>query len=222
MAMRSRHSSHSASRSSTEALTAPALVAVLVAGLAASACGGDGGTDCGPGGAPADGVTVTAGAGAGGGESESATFGQFSSSPNNDCPPPGGDGPTSLTVQGGQVDPADPARFLVLCLPRPDRIGAAPIALDDAELVQVVDLVAAPADGCRLTLDRDRGLTGQVTFSGFCDDGTSPDGYAVAFDATIPLLRVCPAGDAGPGDPGGGAAVEAQLGGRAAVTAAGG
>ncbi|HYU15697.1 MAG TPA: hypothetical protein VEL05_06490, partial [Candidatus Acidoferrum sp.] len=118
-----------------------------------------------------------------------------------------------LTVQGGQTDPSDPARFLVLCLPRPDRIGSDAIPLDDTERVELIDLTATDTDGCRLELDRDRPLAGDITFSGFCQDGTHPDGYALSFAATVPLLRACPV-DAGPvvEDP-----VDGHLGGRAAV-----
>jgi hypothetical protein len=189
------------SPSATSALALAALAAL------AAGCGGGGDGDCGPGGAPASGVTVAAGG-------EGVEFGQFRSSPNNDCTAPGG-GPTSLTVQGGQTDPADPARFLVLCLPRPDRIGGDPIALGDEELVQLVDLTATVDGECRVDLDRDRAPAGTVAFGGFCGDGGDA-GYSLAFDATVPLLRSCP-GDTGDPEP-----VDGELGGAAAVTAVGG
>jgi len=193
---------------------------VLIAALLLAACGGDdddddddvvdagadAGAECGPGDAPADGVTVAGG----GGEPAGASFGQLHSSPNNDCTAPHG-GPTSLTIQGAQTDPADPARFLVLCLPSPDQIGDAPIPLDDDARVQLIDLAAAPADGCRLALDRDRAPSGEITFSGFCADGTDPAGYALAFSGSVPLLRTCGEDEA--------EAIDAELGGSAAVIA---
>lgn len=187
METRSRHSSPSRFRSSTERLA-------LVAGLALAACGDDGGdAECGPGTAPPAGIVVKPAA------TDGAGFGQVRSSPNNDCTPPGGDA-VSLTIQAAQTEPADDTRFLVLCLPRPDRIGSDPVALDDSETVQLVDLLATPADGCRLALDRDRAPSGDITFSGFCEDGVHPDGYALAFSASVPLLRTCGEEDPEPVD----------------------
>jgi hypothetical protein len=190
MATRSRPSWRSASRLRIELLLA----------LVAIGCGGDGGgEECGPGDEPTGGVAL-----------DRVTFDDFHSSANNDCTPAGG-GPTSLTVQGAQVDPADPARFLVLCLPRPDRIEGAAIPLTDEDRVQLIDLTATDPDGCRLDLDRSRLQEGTITFSGFCADGTDPAGYAIGFTAAVPLLRSCDGGEAEP--------IEAELGGRAAVQA---
>jgi hypothetical protein len=227
--MRSRHSSPSASRSSTDrarASRATLRAAWLLAALAACACGddggdGDGGADagpdasgevCGPGDAPADGITVELA-----GDLEGVVFGQLRSSANNDCPPPETGAPTSITIQGAQTDPADPETFLTLCLPRPDRIESEPIPLVDDDMldedtrVQLIDLVAAPADGCSLAIDGEREPGGQVTFSGFCDDGVDEAGYALAFAATVPLLRTCG------GDPP--EQVDAELSGEVAVSA---
>lgn len=202
MATRSRPSWPSASRSNTERLLAALAGAALVA---VAGCGGDDSV-CGPGDAPVDGVTVA-----------ESTFGQFWSSPNNDCPPPGGSGPTSLTVQGAQTDPEAPvdSTFLVLCLPRPDEIGSAPIPLTDSDRVQLIDLVATDADDCDVELDRDRPLAGTITFSGFCGDGDGDEGYAISFDATVPMLRTCSV-DGEPGEP---EPIEAEVGGRVAVDA---
>lgn len=205
MATRSPPSSRSSSRSRTDRLAAGALA--LAAALASGACGGDddGGDGCGPGGL-VDAVAVAPTTG------DPATFGEFHSSANNDCTAPGG-GPTSLTIQGTQVDPADAARFLVLCLPSPDRIGDEPISIADDSLVQLVDLVAVPADGCRVALDRDRAPSGTITFGGYCDDGSDPAGYSLSFDVQVPVLRTC-----GEDEP---AAIEAALAGEAPVIADG-
>lgn len=225
MATRYRLSSPSASRSSTDRARATLRASLRAAALFAAAlglcaaCGGDddgggadagadgGGEVCGPGDAPADGITVDVG----GDPEAGAVFGQLRSSANNDCPPPESGVPTSITIQGAQTDPAAPATFLTLCLPRPDLIESDPIPLDDDTRVQLVDLLAAPADGCSLDIDRERAPGGEVTFSGFCDDGVHEDGYALGFDATVPLLRAC---GEDPPEP-----VDAELGGRVAVTA---
>ena len=206
METRSPRSSPSSSRSRTDRSAAGALA--LLAALASSACGGDdddGPSTCGPGDVT-DAVEVTPATG------EPATFGEFHSSANNDCTAPG-DGPTSLTIQGTQIDPADPARFLVLCLPSPDLIGEAPISIADDSLVQLIDLVAMPADGCRVALDRDRAPSGTVSFGGYCDDGIDPAGYSLTFDVQVPVLRTC-----GEDEP---EAIEAALEGAAAVIADG-
>lgn len=205
METRSPLSSPSSSRSRTDRLAAGVLA--LAAALA-GACGGDdddGDDACGPGAVTDEvGVSPTAG--------DPATFGQFHSSANNDCTAPGG-GPTSLTIQGAQVDPADPARFLVLCLPSPDQIGDQPVSIADDSLVQLIDLVAVPADGCRVELDRDRAPSGTISFAGYCEDGSDPAGYALSFDAQVPVLRTC-----GEDEP---QAIEAALDGAAPVIADG-
>lgn len=174
-----------------------ALLSLLVVPIAG--CGDDG--DCGPGEAPADGLTITSGG-------ESFRFGEATSSPNNDCPVEGA--PTSLTVEIAQVDPAPvDDRFFVLCLPRPDQIGGEPIELTD-ERIQVIDIFVDD-DGCLISLDRSREVSGTATFSGFCGDGSGESGYALGFAATVPGTRSC----AGMPEE----AVELELSGELAVTA---
>jgi hypothetical protein len=204
MATRFRHSSPSASRSSTERTHARArwlAFAALAAAVAPSAaCGG--GEECGPGDAPADGITMEA-------TDAVAEFGQFGSLAANDCPPPEGGEATSITIQGVQTGDGADGR-LTLCLPRPDQIEDAPLPLEDSERVQLIDLVATTSDGCRLEVDGDRATSGEVSFAGFCDDGNHADGFALSFAATVPLLRTCGEDPAEP--------IDAQLAGRAAVT----
>ena len=179
-----------------------ALMALAVGAVAA--CSGGGG-DCGPGDAPADGITLTSG-------TASQTFGGFHSSANNDCPPSGGNGPTSLTVEGHQVDPAVANRFLTLCLPRPDQIGGDPIALDDDSLVQVIDVMAQDDGGCRYDLDRTGQLgSATVALAGFCSDGTDAAGYALSLSGRLPMTRTCGSAGAEP--------VTMTLAGTVAVTA---
>lgn len=206
MATPSPLSSPSSSRSRTDRHAAGALA--LLAALALAGCGGDDDDDpttCGPGSA-IDAVDIAPATG------EAVVFGEFHSSANNDCTAPG-DGPTSLTIQGTQVDPADPARFLVLCLPSPDLIGEQPVSIADSSLVQLADLVAMPADGCRVELDRNRDPSGTISFGGYCEDGSDPAGYALSFDVQVPILRTC-----GEDEP---EAIEAALEGAAPVIADG-
>lgn len=178
------------------------LIILLALPLAAlPACG----EPCGPGDAPASGVTATAGG-------TSVAYGQFTTSPNNDCSVAGH--PTSLTLDGIQTDPAaSPPLHLTFCLPRPDEIGGDPIPLDDTQRIEVIDLFAEMGD-CFLSLDRTAPPTGSITFSGYCDDGTDPAGYAIAFDGAVAGTLSCPDGDGGTDQ-----SVTVTLGGQAAVTA---
>jgi hypothetical protein len=175
---------------------------ILTALLAATlpACG----EPCGPGDAPASGVTGSA-------EGETVAYGQFTTSPNNDCSVAGH--PTSLTLDGIQTDPAaSPPLHLTFCLPRPDQIDGE-VALDDLERIEVIDLFAEMGD-CFLALDRTVAPTGTITFDGYCADGTDPAGYAIRFDGTVGGTLSCPDGDGGADR-----SVTVTLGGEAAVTA---
>ena len=165
-------------------------------------CGDD--EVCGPGEAAADGVTIEVGG-------QTITHGDFTSSPNNDCPDPGG-GPTSLTIEGKQTSPAGSA-VLTLCVPSPDEIGAAPIPLAGDDRIQIID-VGGEIDGCRLFRDPAQPASGTITFFGYCDDGLSPDGYALELSGTVPGRRACPV-DAGMTDE----PVTLALSGKAAVAA---
>jgi hypothetical protein len=175
------------------------LMASLAAALA-TGCGGDDGSDevCGPGDAPPDGVMVTA-------AGDSVSYGNFTSSPNNDCPPAEG-GPTSLTLEGLQTGlPAGQRFSMVLCLPRPDdldrlaqgELGGATVDLADDNLVQLIDVNAALADDCRLRRDSAMPPSGTITFSGYCEAGLATEGYALTFDGSAPGFRRCPDGAGG-------------------------
>ena len=157
---------------------------VLLITAGASAAVGCSGDDCGPGDAPADGLSIDV-------TGTTLTYGDGTTSPNNDCSV--ADAPTSLTIDIAQVDPA-PAmrRALILCVPRPDLLGD-PLALtSDAEVtgVQVIDIFA-DADGCLISLDRSRAITGTATFTGACDGGADPAGYALALASDLPATRAC-------------------------------
>lgn len=174
----------------------------LLALLAAATCACSGGDTCGPGDQEAPGLVV-----------EAITFGEMSASPNNDCPPTAGEHPTSITIQGTQVDPVADGQFLVLCLPRPDLIDDQPVSFTDSDRIELVDLFGRDAAGCELRFDRaaEPG-SGTATFSGFCDDGTDSAGFAISLTGVLPFTRTCEGGDPTP--------ITAALGGRAAVAAA--
>lgn len=171
--------------------------------LALFACGDDGApAECGPGDATDEGLEVARGA-------DVFTFGGATSSPNNDCPAQGA--PTSLTIQIAQIDTPAPANpgSLILCVPRPDDLGA-PIQLSDSDHIQVIDVFVGDGD-CRISLDRAGDLGGTVTFGGVCENGVDIAGYSMSFDATVPATRSC----AGSADE----SVELQLSGDLAVSA---
>ena len=65
--------------------------------ISVAACGDDGGTTCGPGGAPMDGLT------AGNGSDVALVYENLTASANNDCPDPSApSGVISLTINGSE------------------------------------------------------------------------------------------------------------------------
>jgi hypothetical protein len=137
-----------------------------------------------------DGVTAAQGA-------DTVTFGMFAAGANNDCPGPGvPGGVVSVTVFGRQVEPAGNA-VISVCLPRPDLIDSGddiPLSpahqpAEASDRVQLVDLEGDLAADCRWSLGG--APDGTARFDGFCDDGTHPDGFALTFDATVPVTKTC-------------------------------
>jgi hypothetical protein len=158
-----------------------ALLAPLASlALLASGCGQD--RVCGPGDAPAAGVTTDIGG-------QVFSFGQFTSSPNNDCTPPDGE-LTSVTLDGLQIEPVPPMQqHITFCLPRPEQLGDGPIELPD-ERVQVIDVFAN--DGaCQVSIDRAVTPMGTIDLTGYCDDAADPAGYAVSVDLAVGITRAC-------------------------------
>jgi hypothetical protein len=185
--------SRSPSRFSTSGLAAAALLLALAGGCSD-------GESCGPGDDEAPVLRV-----------DDVVFGELTASPNNDCPPPAGDHPTAITIQGIQIEPEAPGQFLVFCLPRPDLIDDQPVSFSDGERIELVDLFGRDGEGCQLRFDEAAAAgSGSITFSGFCDHGTSSDGFAVSLTGVLPFTRTCDGQD--PTD------VTAEIGGRAAVT----
>lgn len=158
---------------------------------ALAGCPGDDAV-CGFGDAPVDGIVVAAGG-------DRFEYGGFQAGQNNDCPaqsPPAG--VVSVTVFGGQVDPAG-AAFVTLCLPRPDLIeGGVAYELTpdlqpvpDGDRVQVIDVDADHADDCAWSIN---GVpSGTASFEGLCDGGADPAGFALTLDGSITLREDCPA-----------------------------
>ena len=194
---RPRWPCHSESERGSRLRRAPwALGAAAACVLGGLGCGGDDAV-CGPADAPLAGAAVAIEGNPGGG---TIAYGDFTSSPNNDCPPPGG-GPTSLTIEGTQTDLAPGERFsMVLCLPRPDEIGGESVALDDDRLVQLIDVNARLDGDCTLRLDASTPPSGTITFSGYCGDGNAGSGYALIFDGSATGTRTCPDGAGGSTD----------------------
>ena len=148
-------------------------------------CGAD--DDCGPGQIPAAGVTALIG-------DQTATYGSFTSSPNNDCSRAGH--PTSLTLDGIQSDP--PSTFhITFCLPQPDEIGPELVPLDDPELIEVITVSADFGGGCAITLDSSVAATGSMELIGYFADGLAAEGYAIRLSGTVGGTRTCNGSDAG-------------------------
>ncbi len=177
------------------------LAAALAVCAAAASAGCDG--ECGPGDAPAVGIAVDSGG-------DSLLFGNFTSSPNNDCTTPGG--PTSLAVDGVQVEPTPGGRTgITLCLPRPDLLGDGPVSIADRDLVWLVDVNGEETDGCLIRLDFAGSPEGTIDFLGYCGDGLDSGGFAIEITAAVPALRSCVGGPE--------EAIAVELGGSVAVEA---
>ncbi len=157
---------------------------MLFAGLTGLGCGGDE-AECGP---PAGLVSAGVSAQV---DAVEIVYGDFTSSPNNDCPPAEG-GPTSLTIEGLQREPATDGRFsVVFCVPRPDEIGSEPVAIDDLRLLDLSDVNAELDERCTLRRDYDQAPSGTVEFVGYCDAGLNQAGYVLTLAATVPGVERC-------------------------------
>jgi len=164
----------------------PRLAAAAVA-LVAAAAAGCSGDSCGPGDAPAAGVTLTV-------AGETVSYGGFTASENNDCTISGA-GVISVSVHGSQTGSGS---ALTLCLPRPDLLGADPVALVPGRVppqpddrVQIIDLSASLSGGCTLARDPAAAPSGTAGFAGYCDGGRDPAGYALSLSGQVPLVRTC-------------------------------
>ncbi len=162
--------------------------AAFVAAALALACVGCSGDDsCGPGSAPAAGITLTV-------VGETITYGAFTASVNNDCTITGS-GVISVSVHGTQ---AGGSQALTLCLPRPDLLDVEPVPLVPSRVppltddrAMLIDTSAALATGCSVQKDSTMAPSGTARFLGYCDGGEHPGGYAVELAGTVPLVRTC-------------------------------
>ena len=121
------------------------------------------------------------------------TFGysQFTWGENNDCPASGAQ-VVSVTISGAQTRPEVVGFGIGLCLPRPDRIGSAPVMLSDSALVQLVG-ASGSGGGCVVAPTSGAVPSGTVTFSGFCT--TAGESFTMTLSGSVSGTRTC--GDAG-------------------------
>lgn len=162
-------------------LTLPLLCLSSTSLLAGCPSDGD---SCGPGGAPAEGITAS------NGSDLTLTYGNLSSLSGNDCPAP--DAPTgviSLSIEGSQVGGGG---LLTLCIPRPDLLTAGRALGTTASMgeLRVIDF-SGMANGCTFALDSTMPPTGTGTGAGVCNNGTDPAGFALELTGTINLRRTC-------------------------------
>jgi hypothetical protein len=176
--------SHSRFLSTTDRVSGRVSGLVFVAGAAGAGCSDD---SCGPGGAPDSGLVAS-------GDAVTLTYGHLIAEQNNDCPAPDAPpGVISLTIRGSQTDATG---FITLCVARPDLLAKQAQALGpDAagSEVRLVD-ISGTANVCRLTIDRSASaqpITGSVTSSGLCGNGSDAAGFALALDGAVSLARAC-------------------------------
>jgi hypothetical protein len=165
---------HSPHRASRRAL----LVGVLGVLAGTACCGGN--DACGPGTAAADGLELA-------GTGVDVHYTDLRAMANNDCPAVGEPADvTSLTLTGTQTGSSF---SLLLCIPRPDLLGAQPVQLGTD--VQIKGLGASIGGGCTLDHAVTAGASGTVTASGVCGKGKDPAGFALTFDGVVPMKRTC-------------------------------
>lgn len=162
--------------------TSSLLVALAGSGaLGAAGCGDD---DCGPGGAPASGLTVSS-------AEVSLVYGGLSALAGNDCPDP--DAPAGVVSVSIEGRTADDTGLVTLCIPRPDLLmeGGRTLgtALSTAD-VRIFDL-GGTVDGCTYALDTTRPPLGTATGTGVCSNGNDPAGFAIEIDGNVSLRRTC-------------------------------
>ena len=147
-----------------------------VSAIFASGCGGR--EHCGPDDSPTVGLVASS-------ADIALTYGDLTSSQNQDCPDPHApQGVISLTVNGTQVDGMG---FITLCASRPDQLGeGVPIG----SAFEIVDF-NGEANSCTFKLANGAAPTGTARSSGLCDNGASPDGYALTLTGSLVLQRLC-------------------------------
>lgn len=172
----------SRSPSPTDVLAIAGLAAAAVIGALGCGCDGD---ECGPGGAPSSGLLAAS-------DTATLSYGDLSGLLGNDCPDPAApEGVISLSIEGRQKD--DPTGLITLCVPRPDLLMSGDRTLGTTLLpadIRIIDL-RGNANNCSFTLDSTRMPTGAAQATGVCDNGDSPDGFALSIDGALSMLRTC-------------------------------
>jgi len=118
-------------------------------------------------------------------EPQSATYSSFTAAANNDCPTVGS--PTSITVAADQQGAAG---SIILCISRPESIGAGAVSVTTDANVRLLSL-SGNLD-CSYVLTPSPELELEATFSGFCDDGVAAEGFSMRLVGTVPVTYSCP------------------------------
>ena len=149
--------------------------------LLAGGCGDD---QCGPMGAPPDGLTASS-------VDVTLTFGQMTSRAGSDCPDLNApEGVIAVTVEGRQTDGTG---FITLCIPRPDLLEMGNRSLGHTTSmadIRIIDLDGT-ANNCTYKIDKTRVPTGKGAGIGVCGNGTDSAGFALDLDGAISLTRTC-------------------------------
>lgn len=155
---------------------------LLCTSLATAGAAGCSDDNCGPRGAPAVGIVASD-------SGVTMTYGNFSGSPNNDCPDPAApSGVISLTIVGTQ---SDGTGLLTLCVGRPDLLASgAPAFGPDPGQIHVIDFNGT-ANNCTLTIDKTQPPSGVAASSGMCGNGSDAAGFAIQFNAAFIFKRTC-------------------------------
>jgi hypothetical protein len=150
-------------------------LSIISAVLALAGCSSD---DCGPHGAPVDGLTAM-------GSGAMLTFSGLRAGPNNDCPDPAAPkGVISLTID----TPPMSTNVFTVCIPRPDKLGHQALAFPGD--VKLIDVTGSDAS-CSYMLDFTVQPTGTLTAAHVCGNGSSSAGFAMTVDAMASLQRTC-------------------------------
>jgi hypothetical protein len=153
----------------------------LILALLAAACGDGGGGECvGVGDAAAGPVTITA-------SGTTFSYDGLRWGENNDCPAPG-TAVISVTISGPQVGPEPSDLGIAFCLPRPDTITSAPIALSDRTQIELVG-ASGSAEGCVVGPAFGAMPTGTVSFAGLCT--TAGASFTMTLSGSIEGTRTC-------------------------------
>lgn len=146
----------------------------------AAGCSDD---NCGPMGAPPDGLIASS-------VDVTLTFGMMTSRAGSDCPDPATPDIIAVTVEGRQTDGSG---FITLCIPRPDLLEMGNRTLGHTTSnadIRIIDLDGA-ANNCTYKIDKTRIPTGKGAGLGVCDNGTNSAGFALDLDGAISLTRTC-------------------------------